>query len=393
MKFPRWGRVMLLLLLSSCVYLPRTFGQQNDSDLAPPQTMRMCVNNDCDNLTWTEDHYEAHKDGKTAISARYWITRWEADHVEFTGKTATAVDGVYPLEATFTGKIAPGGNSIAGGSLDWRVGYSASGSGTYTLTWKAGPSNATTVGNVGQFQAPRHSKANPNILLPPGASEVYVSYPDVVRALLQPDYALTPKDARRACHDPYVLDVNTALEIARFAYRAGDMKRGDCWLITSGELGNTRAKVIYATTFLYGWQGTTKDEAKGFGMLKMFMSTKDPFDIWLLLQCYIDGTGTPKDAHQAAILTSYALTHNDVERVSLMIGSDDAEKVLEYQRLMALMFPPETTSTTCSIEKAPDAPGGRQRICHTSSEVDQKALQRNLDNVDREYSEKVKQKP
>jgi hypothetical protein len=384
-KQTRWVGVALLLLVAGGS--PSLFCQAGGSQPVPPQKARMCDDQGCYDFTWAGDHYDAVMEGKPGLFARFWITTWTADGIEFQGKTAFAVDGIYPAEGTYRGKISQRGNSIVGGIVDWRVGYGAHGSKPYTLTWANSSENAVEAADVAQFQPPQRSKTNPNILMPAGAAEVYASYPDAVRAILLPEYALTPKDAKRACHDPYVLDRNTALEIARFAYRAGDMKRGDCWLLTSEALNNTRARVIYATTFLYGWQGTAKDEAKGFGMLKLLMSTRDPWDIWLLNQCYIDGTGTPKDAHEAAILASYAMTHDDVYQVSQLIGSDDAAQVKQFERLQVLMNPPMKASTRCRAaspaERAsPNVANGQ--YCESISVIDQDAVQRRLNAIDQQ---------
>ena len=86
--------------------------------------MRLCISTSCTNLTWARDRYGARNDGKTEISSRYWITEWSTHHVELAGKTAFAMDGVFPAEGTFTGKISPAGNSVLDGQEDWRIGYS-----------------------------------------------------------------------------------------------------------------------------------------------------------------------------------------------------------------------------------------------------------------------------
>jgi len=342
-KCPRWGRGMLLLLLSSCVFLGKMAGQK-DEDLAPPQKMRFCLDKDCENLTWVGDHYEGRKDGQTAIVARFWLKQWEADHVEFEGKTAMAIAGGYPLEATFTGKIAPGGGSIVGGVDEWRIGYSASGTLSYTLTWDKSASNAMAVGNVGQFQAPRHSKTHPNILLPPGASEDYASYPDDVRAILQPEHPLTPKDSKRACNDPYVIDENVALEIGKFAYRAGEIPRGNCWTRKAAMLNSTRGRILLALGWHTGWQGP-KDDAKFFGMLKMYEHERDPFGMYYLEQCYVNGIGTAKDTHEATQVDMWLMTSQAGQDVQMMIGADDEEVMREYRRLQVLMNPPMKSVT------------------------------------------------
>jgi hypothetical protein len=367
-----------------------TFAQE---DLAPPKTMKLCILTGCDNLTWAGEYYEGRHVNETALATRYWITTWERDRVELQFKSATAVDGVFPVQGTMRGTIAADGASIKDGTLDWEVGYSHSGKLTWTASWSNAPSNRMSEFAAGQFQAPRHSKTHPNILLPPGAAEVYASYPQEVRAILLPENAITPTDAKRPCGDKSITQAAQAIEIARYAYRTGDMKRGDCWLQTAMDLGSVRAKVIYATTLLFGWQGTPKDPVKGFGILKANLGTRDPWDVWQLTQCYIDGVGTPKDAHQAAILTSYTMTHDDVYQVSQMVGADDEELVHEFQRLSAFMYPPMTTKTDCNTMPARDSSGTMRKTCTTTSVVDDKALQRQLNNIDQDYKNKKSSNP
>jgi hypothetical protein len=385
-----WGGVVVCVVWM-CAFAMPAFGQE---DLAPPKTARFCNIDakECDTLTWAGEYYESRKDGDPKIIARFWIKRWEKDAVELEGKTAFAVANGFPLEAFFHGKIAADGASIQGGTYEWRVGYGSSGSGTWTMSWSKAASNSMGEFAAGQFQAPRHSKTNPDILLPPGAAEVYATYPQEVRAILLPENAITPADAKRACHDAAVTQAAMSLEIARYAYRTGDMKRGDCWLQTAMDQGSVRAKVIYAQTFLFGWQGTPKDPAKGFGILKANLGTHDPWDVWQLTQCYIDGVGTPKDAHQAAILTSYTLTHQDVFDVSQMVGADDEQLVHEFQRLSVMMNPPTTTKSNCVNEPVPGTNQMKQR-CTTMTVVDDKAMQRQLGNVDQNYQEKKNANP
>ena len=384
-----WGG-LILGAFAACAFAGAAMAQE---DLAPPKTAKFCnvEAKECNTLTWQGEYYEARKDGDPKIVSRFWIKRWEKDHIELEGKTAYAVANGFPLEAFFHGKIAADGASVQGGTYEWRVGYGSSGNGTWTLTWSKAGSNSMGEFAAGQFQAPRHSKTNPNILLPPGAAEIYASYPQEVRAILLPDNAITPADAKRACRDAAVTQAPIALEIARYAYRTGDMKRGDCWLQTAMDLGSVRAKVIYAMTFLWGWQGTPQNPPKGFEILKANLGTHDPWDVWQLTQCYIDGLGTPKDAHQAAILTSYTLTHDDVYQVSQMVGADDEQLVHEFQRLAVMMNPPTTTSTKCQMVPVPG--GQTKQSCTTTSSVDDKALQRQLGNVDQDYANKKSANP
>ena len=380
MKLPRWSSLVLLLLLSSCVYL----GGQEPSRSVPPQKMRLCITaggkTDCFNLVWVSPYYEGRKDGETKIEVRYWITEWEDGHVQLTGKTAYAMGGGFPLDATIDARIGADGAHIAG-ILDWRVGYSASGTAQYTLSWSKDPSNAIDLQYVGQFQSVHYSKTNPNVILPPGASETYVSYPVDVRALLQPDYALTPKDAARKCHDPYVLDPNTSLEIARYAYRAGDIALGNCWTMTAVALGSARARTLNAVGWQMGWWGP-KDDVRAFGMLKMNAGDKEPWGLLFLMNAYIDGKGTGKDSHAAAMITSYMITHDDTNAVMEMVGSDDESLTRQKARLELFLNPPTKSETKCT---QPYVTAGGIKVpgrCDTYSVPDNDALQRKANQIE-----------
>lgn len=378
----KW-RILALLLLSSCMYIETTRAQE-PSRSAPPQKMRLCVvvsgKTGCVNLVWVSPYYEGRKDGETKLENRYWITQWEDGHIQLTGKTAYAVDGVFPLDATIDAHIAADG-AHAAGNEDWRVGYSASGSVPFTLSWSKDAANAIELQYVGQFQSVHYSKTNPNVILPPGASEKYVAYPVDVRALLQPDYALAPKDALRKCNDAAVVDPNLALEIARYAYRAADIARGNCWTLTAGELGSQRAKTLNAVGWQMGWFGP-KDDARAFGILKTNLGAKEPWDMLFLMNAYIDGQGTEKNSHEAAIISSYMITHNDTEEVLQMIGSDDASLMRQKARMQVLLDPPTKSEKHCT--QGYETPGGVKvpARCDSISVVDNDALRKRLDQIE-----------
>jgi len=220
--------------------------------------------------------------------------------------------------------------------------------------------------------------------VPPGwpdASETYVGYPVDVRALLQADYALTPKDAVRKCHDAAVVDSNISLEIARYAYRAGDIVRGNCWTLSAAEQGNARAKTLNAVGWQMGWFGPEND-AKAVEMLKANLGSKEPWGMVFLMNAYLDAKGTDKNVHEAAILTSYIITHNDTKEVMQMIGSDDASLRRQKARMEAMLQPPTKGEKSCT--PAYQTPGGVRvpERCVTVSVVDNDALKKKLDQIE-----------
>jgi hypothetical protein len=367
-------------LFSVIVFLPATFlvSQTAPKVIEPPKAMRLCVDKTCLNLKWVEDHYEGHEeDARATFSWRYWITNWDANHIEFTGKTTKAVDGVFPLEATFTGKLVPGGGSISGGSAAWRIGYSKSGTLAYTLLWDKQASNKAETSDISVVLAPRRSIKNPNILLPPGASEEFASFPPEARAILQPEYPLTPADSKRPCEETkQITDSNTALEIGKFAFRAGEMDRGACWIDYSIEpLRNIRGNVIRGMLSFLGF-GITKDPETAFKYFSAALPSRDPWGLYFLEQCYMSGAGTPKDLHQATIIESWMMTHQQGQDVFMSIGADDAEQMRIYRRGLALMFPPTKSKEVCTYSTYLHT-----NQCHTESEVDDEALQEKLNQI------------
>ena len=120
-------------------------------------------------------------------------------------------------------------------------------------------------------------------------------------------------------------------------------------------------------------------------MLKMYQPTGDPWDIWILDNCYIDGVGTPKDGHQAAILTSYIVTHDDVYEVSQMVGSDDAAQMRDKARLELLMNPPMKSTNSCVqvtgiAAQQPGVVNGQK--CSSVPVVDDNSLQHQLHAIE-----------
>jgi len=396
MKLPRWSSFILLLLLTSCLNLASSFAQQPGA--GAPQKMHVCITKDCEDAEWVGDHYEGHQNG--VVSNRYWLVTWQPDHVELKIRSAKAADGVFPIDGTMTGKIAPNGTSIIGGTFDWRIGVSQSGTLPFTITWtktiatggNASPgkpaaqvANQAEVGDISVYSPARPSTKHPNIMLPPGASEKFAEFPDNVRAILQPEYGLTIQESKFHCpvevdHDA---DADTALEIARFNYRAGDMLTGHCWLGVAMRKGSTRARVIRAVGLQTGWFGQ-KDEAKAFSIYKELLPTRDPWAIWFLHECYSDGIGTAKDSHQAAILDSWIMTHEEGMNVVRTLGTDDSDQMREKARWETLLNPPMKSGTHCTQEYVTAGGVKVPGRCDTQSVIDNDALKQRLHQIDQE---------
>lgn len=409
MKYPRWGRVLPLLLMCSCVYAGRMAGE-NKGDQTPPKNMQVCIQATCEEAVWAGDHYEGHQNG--ALTIRYWIKSWQADKVELSMKSAKAADGVYPVEGTMTGTIAADGVSVKGGTFNWRIGNSQSGTMMFSLAWINPSASAKVGGNAGQPQPSRRAPSNSGdesrtfgsgahrvngILVPAGASDVFASFPDDVRAILLSDYALSSADAMRPCDDAKEDDKNNtgvydpvlSLEIGKFALRRGEYLRGRCWINHSAVLNaNPRAVVLLGVMFEMGWT-FPKDPARAFqyfdgGGFKQ----RDPWAIYFMEQAFRTGNGVPKNPGKAAEFDSYLMTHDDGQALYAMIGADDAAVVWRAARMKAIADAPTKPSSTCSNQPTTNTQTGAivyKNVCNTTYGTDQDALQRELDEIDRKY--------
>lgn len=374
MRCARWSSLLLLLQLS-CVCI---FAQT----IAPPQKMRLCANVGCFTLTWNGDHYDAVKDGQTKLDGRYWIDQWTADGIQMSGKTAYAADGVFPIEGTFTGRIGPSGNRVDNGIDNWKLGYSRTGTLAFTLTWdKAASANQIPL-YVGQYQTVQASRTNPNILLPPGAAESYVSYPADVRAFLLPDEALLVTEAKKPC-GAQESDAAIALEIARYAYRAAEMTRGNCWTDKAISLGSVRANVLLAIGWQMGWRGP-EDDVKAYRILKSIEPKRDAWDLLWIWNDDTDGKGTPRNNSEAGALLVYMAGHSDTMRVTEMVGADDKALMMQKARLELFMNPPMKSGKRCySTGPSSTTPGApKNERCEDVSVPDDAAMQRQLNQID-----------
>jgi hypothetical protein len=350
---------------------------QSQSITDPPKQMHLCANGQCENVTWTGDHYEGIIVGHTELGTRYWVTAWNENEVKLSSKSAKPVGGVYPIEGFFTGKISKQGGSIVGGNIDWRIGYDKSGSMPFTLTWASQPSNKAEGVSAVTLQPIRRSTTHPDILLPPGATEEFAAYPNDARAILQPAAAITRDEAKLPCSTTaHISDVD-ALEIGKYALRAAQFDRGHCWAKRSADAGNLHAKVILGVCALMGW-GTPKDPKAAFDYFAPFF--KNPTDAWgvyFARECYVKGIGTPQDLKLGAQAGAWLILHDNGQAVYLSIGADDAAHIREYRRGLVLMNPPMKNTQVCDY----NAPKTEQP-CHTVTEVDKERLGTQLQQAD-----------
>jgi len=402
-----WCGVTIVPLLSSCMLMPRMSAQHAS---APPQKMRFCaIATDskratvCETLTWARDHYDGVVDGYSAVSDVYSIKQWSNGYVIL---AASPDSGDVKQTMFCSGRIASSGNRIEDGTI-----YGETNAGTCTLAWNPASASPAIAAFASQHpygeEAPQVVRVDAGhrvngIFVPDGASDLFATYPDDVRAILLPEHPLSLKDAMRPCDAEKefrqdgagtdIKDGTLSLEIGRFALRRGEFARGACWMNHSATVDyqNPRAMVILGIINMMGWY-VPKDPHRAFTFFDGEFQTHDAWALYFVEQCYINGTGVAKNIPRAGQIDSYLMTHDDGQAVYKMIGADDEGVQYRAARLKALMTDHhETAKETCKM--VPVAGTGTVRQECTTSPVsdDGKALQNDLDAIDKKYSNQAK---
>lgn len=355
-----------------------------------PRVMRFCAFA-CFTLTLSNGHYNAvREDGADrSVSSIYTVVSFTPDSIvlnrsEMNGRTAV-----------LTGKMSSQGSSVVDGKITWD---GTGGTFPYQLTWGDALATAEVINGQGTQQrtsaqkpqyktgsavgdylydavAKEMAKPQPkDIQLPPGASPAFASFPDDMRAVLQPESPLIPSEAKLPCDSSREVTAVDALEIGKFAYRAADFSRGYCWIKRSADMGNLRATVILGVSALMGW-GVPKDPGAGVSYFKQVADTrKDPWGVYFLKQCYEYGVGTPVDKQMAAHLDFWLMTRSAGQAVYWSIGADDAEQRRRYERGLLLLMPPMKKHTECHVALG-------HNICSDVEEIDQDELNRQLGEI------------
>lgn len=404
MKRSAWSVVAIVPLLSSCMFAPRMSAQGVPP---PPQQMRLCVKtlSLCETLTWAGDHYDGVSDGDRKPREVFTIGRWGTDTNPRYVELHSSLPGERLDEDAKThliGMISPSGDHLDAGVINYTT--------EFQLTWKPGSASSSAVAFLRAAEAKeavaareRQRRIN-GILVPAGAADIFATYPDDVRAILLPEHDLSWKDAMLPCDDEKESKVNGAgsdvndgilsLEIGRFALRRGEFARGHCWInhsaSTAATYQNPRAMVIMGILHFMGWD-VPKDEQLGFRYFDGEFQTHDAWALYFVEQCYINGTGVAKNIPRAGQIDSYLMTHDDGQAVFKLIGADDEGVQYRAARIKALMTDhTETAKETCKM--VPVAGTGTVRQECTTSPVydDGKALQNDLDAIDKKYPNQAK---
>ena len=368
MKRSWWYVVTLFPLLSSCLLTPRMSAQGAS---APPQKMRFCsIATDakrttvCETLTWARDHYDGVADGYTGVSDTYSIRQWSRGSVILSA--STNVGGVTQT-MDCSGRIAPSGDRIEGGTISGPMN-----AGACTLAWNAASSSPAIAAFVARHPYGEEPSEDAvvrvdaghrvnGIFVPSGATDIFATYPDDVRAILLPEHPLRLKDATRPCDNEKeskvdgagsdIKDGTLSLEIGRYALRRGEFERGHCWINHSASVDyqNPRAMVIMGIINLMGW-ARPKDPQLAFRYFDGEFQTHDAWALYFVEQSYINGTGVAKNIPRAGQIDSYLMTHEDGQAVFKMIGADDENVQYRAAQLKTLMTPPnETVKETCKM--------------------------------------------
>jgi hypothetical protein len=322
------GRLLIFLLLLSCMPATAIHAQQNDTIPGPPQQMRLCTSL-CETLTWAGDHYDGVADGETKPRDQFTLTEW--GHVFSLHSTLRAPDGK-DYSVSWTGAIAPSGDRTDVGHMSFDFTHA-----DFTATWKLGSSSASAAAylrRIAPIEGSHRSKTHPNVLLPPGAAEVYASYPNDVRAILMSRRSLSSEVAMQPCDDAKeddpdntgVKNPGLSLEIGKFALRNGEYLRGRCWINHSAVLNqNPRAVVLLGILYLMGWT-FPKDGDHACRYFSSEYRSGDPWAAYFLDRCYREGLGGRVNLKFAGQIETSALLSDDAQGMLNLIDSDDLEK-------------------------------------------------------------------
>lgn len=354
---------------------------QNQQVTYIPKTMQVCSSNWCDDLRAAGDHYDSFRDGASYVSAQYYLLEFSPEKgIKLYERSLLVVHGTDDaLEATYTTKFSADGMPPEG-TTNWTIGKQT-GTDTFRLRWDPSPENLGAA-DKGKRTDQNAVAANidPLVDLPPGAADEYTKFPPAIRAVLQPDNPLLPKDDHLPCSKTQTITgPDTALEIARYAFRAAEYERGICWASRSAALGSHRANVLLGIAHHMAWI-KPRDEAAAF---RVFLDEKDhdAWAVYFLYQCYQLGLGTEQNQSLAEPLNNWIGMHAPGIAIIKLIGSDNAltreQRERQQRRWAILGDPPMKTKTVCFPTTNPNRPR-----CEGVDEVDEDAVQRQLNEVD-----------
>ena len=300
------------------------------------------------------------------------IKEWDGPNFILAPTHQTTKDGV-TFNTEFRGRIAPSGDHTQWGIL---------------LQYPSDPVAFGAVwGNTHNDDGmTRRSKMFPSIEVPPYASEKYAAYDGRVRAVMMEDHysLLSHADLLKPCaQTSSVNNGDAALEIAKYAYRADELPRGNCWSERAVALNNPKGETLLALAMIVGWNGH-EDQTGGCKRMES-NAGKDLWAQFILSGCYAgvfgDAKDFPNDPNKA---NQIANSWNDGQlRIIHRYLSDDLDWLRDQERQKVLDDPPM---------KAGDPPyciyADKSRCPHNDIPrvVDRDELNRRLKEVDHRYA-------
>jgi hypothetical protein len=363
----------LLLLAAAALLSPNSVSAQKSSEI--PALMKQCEPDSCG--TWSFQGKQGTGKWQTGPVASLTVERFDAGGIsirrEDTSGPGKGIKGLYTgvrkgdrIEGTFTW-VWPGG-LYPSGTVSWYA--------TIMTPGTMDTASPAVVVNTGGAGTPRH------IEIPPEASEAFANFPDDVRAILQPESALTPDEAKMPCDRSSRISAEDALEIGKFAYRAADYKRGYCWIDHSADMGNVHALVLLGVSVMMGW-GRAKDPKVAYNFFLLSNSKNDRWGDYFLEQAYEKGIGTPVNKDLANRLNTRLLMSPTGQDIFMAIGADDIERVRQYNRDMVLLHPPMRENKVCRA--------GHSDECSTEMVIDQQTVDNRLSQIDAQARDQVNQ--
>lgn len=348
-------------------------GQEAATPIKPgsaPKKMRLCATI-CETLTWSSDHYDGVPDGSSKVTEIFRLKGFGAMLIMVGHPNGVDEDDD---DETLSGSIAASGDHLDAGVLMHNYVNTK-----FTATWSTAPDNFVT-----DIPAFHRSKTRPSILLPPGASEAYASWDDQTRAILMDGDSISEEstlqlnDATKPCGGAdSVTDAHLALQIAKYAYRANEIERGNCWAARAAALHNVRAEVLIGLGWSTGWQGRV-DLVRTCRTMQT-VGERDGWAMHILKECYDNGSvpGFTKDDPEVGKVAQWLEANGGgVDRI---IGSDDIEARREAERQELIDHPPMT-----DIEHSCTNPGVPCQ--QVERVVDQNELDRELDAINHRYA-------
>jgi hypothetical protein len=360
-----------------------------------PKQMRFCDSR-CYTLILRGSHYEAFRDGNSDVNdvdSIYNVVRFSHDAVELYRNDRLEFGLV-------TGRMD--GNTLADGHIEWYRHGGAHEKTACALSWGASLTQAKPVlaapaeaaappppASTGSAladallaaaaQADRDHPMGREISIPRGASPFFKKLPDDVRAILQPESVLLPGRHELACNSGEQVQSDEAVEIARYALRAGDFVRGRCWLQRGAADSNVRANELLGVAYIFGL-GIPRDEHSGYVVLEnVWEKTRDLWSYQLVSKCLENGIGTPVNKFAAERLQMALAMDPQGQALVMSIGADDAEARRRYARINLMMYPPTTHVRDCSH------PTSSQLGCEDRVVVDHDAYDRQLQQINAQH--------